>query len=373
MKKTNIGIVTVPIHYKGTVPLSNLVDVLHPLTDDIYLITGKAGYDFFKEDRRIYAYKIRHESGKSIFMKIIRFAYMQLKISYKLAKIARNVDIWFFFIGGDDLVLPMLTAKLLRKTVVLLFTGAPGMTLKVANNNLFKIEKILSKINCILSNKVVLQSERYIEEINLEKYRNKILIANRHFVYLNIFKIRKQINERKNVVGYIGGLSEIKGVLNFVHAIPKVLGKENEIKFIIGGGGNLFNEIKEFIDKNGLSNKVKLIGWLPHDKIPDYLNELKLIVIPSYMEFGPWIALEAIACGTPVLATSVGLIPNIVKDGETGFIMENNSPECIAGDIMRVLNYPDLDEIVKNARALIKEEYTYDAVVERYRKILQGI
>ena len=48
-------------------------------------------------------------------------------------------------------------------------------------------------------------------------------------------------------------------------------------------------------------------------------------------------------CGTPVLATSVGGVPDVIKDKETGFIMEDNSPECIAENIERVLNHPDLD------------------------------
>ena len=78
-------------------------------------------------------------------------------------------------------------------------------------------------------------------------------------------------------------------------------------------------------------------------------------------------------CGTPVLATPVGAIPDVIKDGVTGFIMENNSPECIAKNIMRILEYLDLDRIVKNARKLVVREFTYEAAVERYRKILESI
>ena len=75
------------------------------------------------------------------------------------------------------------------------------------------------------------------------------------------------------------------------------------------------------------------------------------------------------ACGTPVLATSVGAIPEIVRDGETGFIMENNSPECIAENVIRVLNYSGLGRIADTARKLI-EKFTYDVAVERYRRTL---
>lgn len=64
------------------------------------------------------------------------------------------------------------------------------------------------------------------------------------------------------------------------------------------------------------------------------------------------------ACDTPVLATPVGGVPDIIKDGETGFIMENNSPECIAENVERALNYHDLEKIAKNARELVGKEFT---------------
>ena len=69
----------------------------------------------------------------------------------------------------------------------------------------------------------------------------------------------------------------------------------------------------------------------------------------------------------------VGAIPDLIEDGETGFIMENNSPECIAENVMRALEHPDLEGIVENARARVEREFTYEVAVERYRKILNNL
>ena len=71
-----------------------------------------------------------------------------------------------------------------------------------------------------------------------------------------------------------------------------------------------------------------------------------------------------------ILATPVGIIPDVIKDGKTGFITEDNSPECIARNVIRALNYPKLDHIAKAARELVEREYTHEAAVDRYRKIL---
>jgi glycosyltransferase involved in cell wall biosynthesis len=107
--------------------------------------------------------------------------------------------------------------------------------------------------------------------------------------------------------------------------------------------------------------------------MPDYFNELKLLVVPSYSEGLPGTLLEAMACGTPALATPVGGIAEVIKDGETGFLLPDNSPQSIAQNVIRVLNYPNLAQIADNARALIEREYSFQAAVERYRRILYGV
>ena len=75
-------------------------------------------------------------------------------------------------------------------------------------------------------------------------------------------------------------------------------------------------------------------------------------------------------CGT--LATSVGSAPDLIKDGETGFIMKDNSSECIAKNVMRALEHLELEKIVENARELIEKDFTYEAA-GGYRKILDNI
>ena len=83
---------------------------------------------------------------------------------------------------------------------------------------------------------------------------------------------------------------------------------------------------------------------------------MKLLVMPSYYEGLPATVLEAMACGTPVLATGVGAIPDIVKEGETGFIIGDLSPERLADDIVRALGHPELPLISRNGAALIDRE-----------------
>jgi glycosyltransferase involved in cell wall biosynthesis len=153
----------------------------------------------------------------------------------------------------------------------------------------------------------------------------------------------------------------------------ELLTSRAEINFLIGGDGPLQNWLEEYMSRANLNTRIKLVGWIPHDELPDHLNQTKLLVLPSYTEALPNIILEAMACGTPVLSTAVGAIPDIIRNGETGFIMQDNSPDCIARDIVRALEHPGLEQITDRARTLVKSEFTYEAAVERYRKILDTL
>jgi len=78
------------------------------------------------------------------------------------------------------------------------------------------------------------------------------------------------------------------------------------------------------------------------------------------------------ACGTPVLATPVGAIPDIIKEGETGFIMEYNTPKCIAENISRALRDPNGEKIAMNAKNMVEREFTFDITVKQWKKILDN-
>ena len=74
-----------------------------------------------------------------------------------------------------------------------------------------------------------------------------------------------------------------------------------------------------------------------------------------------------------MLATPVGAIPDIIIDGKTGFIMENNSPECIAENVIRALSSPDLERIAEAGRRFVEENFTFERTVENWKEILQSI
>ena len=378
MKKPNLGIIANPVSDEGkNIYLTKFINIFKPLSNEIFVIDG----DFPEvPDRRIHIIKIKADLKKeSMFIKSIKFVLTQLRFSLNLIKISKNIDIAIFFNAIS--ILPILSAKLMRKKIIIIAGGAASKSAdKIYRERLFGIGgfifpfilRTLERISFSLSDRIAVESENAIEFLGLEEYKDKISIISNMYLDLNKYKIKKDLKDRRNLIGFISRLSEGKGIMNFVNAIPLILKERDDLEFLIGGDGPLFDEIKKELKNNGTYDKVKLTGWIPHDELPDYLNELKLLVFPSYSEGLPNIVSESMACGAVVVATPVGGVPDLIKEGVTGFIIEDNTPECIAKNVIRALNYPDLDRIVKNARKLIEEEYTYEVAVKRYRKILKN-
>lgn len=368
-----ICIITEPIGNASKAPVSNLVNILLPLSNKINFITGNIGCDLFKDSEKIRSYGMQYKLGSNFLIKIVRYFGMQLRICQAYINVCKNSEIVIFFIGANTLLLPIITAKLLEKNVVLLLSGSFTNTLKFANNRFVVPVKIMERINYSLASFILLYSPSLIKEYEMEDYKNKILIAHEHFINFNKFRIDIPLCERKVLIGYFGRLSEEKGVLDFVSAISELSKEVDDAEYLIVGDGRLRKKIEKFLKEEKLIEKVSLAGWIPHEKLPEYFNKLKLLVMPSYTEGLPNIMLEAMACGIPVLATPVGAIPDIIKDGETGFLMENNYPSCIATNVIRALNHPELEEIAQNARALVERKFTFERTVERWRKVLEEV
>ena len=378
-KKYNIGIVANPVADEGkNVYLTKFINTLKPLSNEIFVING----DFPKiPDKRIHIIKIKADEKKeSMLIRSIKLILTQLRFSFNLIKISKRINVVILF-GATELI-PLLFAKLMRKrTIVITGGSAWKATDKIYRGRLFGmggfvfplILRTLENIGLIFSDRIAVESKSAVKFLSLERYGYKISIISNMYLDINKFKIKKELDSRRNLIGFISRLEEGKGIMNFVKAIPLILKERKDVEFLIGGDGPLFDKIKKKLKNNGLYTQVKLTGWIPHNELSDYLNELKLLVFPSYSEGLPNIVSESMACGTLVLATPVGGVPDLIKDGETGFIIEDNTPECIAKNVIRALSYSDLYRIVKNARKRIEEEYTYEAAVERYRKILENI
>lgn len=364
-----VGIITFTVGRAALTPLMNLQMILKELSGEVYLVlTTEVGID--TQNLNPY-HVINHKGGGSFLFRLIKVIFLQIKICIAIFSIRKKVNTFFFFMGGEILILPLIMSKLMGKTIFLNLAASHKKMSALNKDNLSLYSSFfLYKINFFLADKIIIYTNSLIEEWELRNYENKVAIASRHFVDLNKFKKIKSFDQKDDLVGYIGRFSPEKGVLNLVHAIPSIISEKKELKFVLIGEGKLKPDIERFIKAQRLENHVKIVNWVDHDKLNYYLNEIKLLILPSHTEGLPNIVLEAMAAGTIILCAPVGSLRDVICNFENGFILKNNSVDSITESVIEVLNYPELDRISNNGIKTINESFTFNKAVNRYKRIL---
>jgi glycosyltransferase involved in cell wall biosynthesis len=132
-------------------------------------------------------------------------------------------------------------------------------------------------------------------------------------------KLSLGLNAEAPVVGTVGWLLPIKGPIYLLKAMAEVWHTHPDIQLVYVGKGDLEEEVKGEAYRTGLSDKVKFLGW--RDDIPEIMQFLDIFVLPSLNEGMGRVLVEAMACGKPIVASNVGGIPDLVKDGHNGFLV----------------------------------------------------
>jgi glycosyltransferase involved in cell wall biosynthesis len=377
-----IGVVNQPIPVlKGSgVLVVDLLRVLEPFSNQLYLISGNIP-DEMAFDQKIHIVNHQYDTkNQNILLKTFKYLLLQIKMAISIIRLRDKIDIVFFYIGGKGYVLAHIAAKILKKKTIVIVTGSASDAKQIYSRTLLGlggpifafIMGVLEKIAYSLADQIIAETKAIVVNLKLTKFEKKIRFSG-CFFNNRIFGITRPLALRKKSVGYVGRLSEEKGILNLFEAIPLILKQQPAVDFLILGDGQLRSILETRVKTEKLSASVKFIGWVDHDQLINYYNQFKLLVIPSYFESVPIVALEAMSCGTPVLATPVGGIPDVIQNFKTGMILADNSKEAIASGVLRALEYPGLEDISQAARAEIERGYTYTAASKVYRTILEDL
>lgn len=143
-------------------------------------------------------------------------------------------------------------------------------------------------------------------------------------------------SERLPVVVSLGELGERKGTYDTLRAIPEILAIHPTAEFWLGGDGDV-QEVQAIVDHESWRGRVKILGWVDGSEKDGILRRARIFLLPSRNEGLPVAILEAMAYGVPVVATRVGSIPEVVIDGETGFLVEPGSPALIVNRVTSLL------------------------------------
>ncbi|MGH9301603.1 MAG: glycosyltransferase family 4 protein [Acidimicrobiales bacterium] len=168
----------------------------------------------------------------------------------------------------------------------------------------------------------------------------------------------------------------LKGLVPLLEALAKVR-TERDAHLVVIGKPRAESRVGETIDRLGITNAVRFVSGVSDDEIVRLYAEAEVAVVPSLYEGFSLPAVEAMACGVPVVATTGGALPEVVgTGGRTGLLVPPADPSALALAIVRALDDPDLRSRLSEAgRRRVLERFTWRATaagtVEQYRVLLE--
>ncbi|MCK6564373.1 MAG: glycosyltransferase [Dehalococcoidia bacterium] len=166
------------------------------------------------------------------------------------------------------------------------------------------------------------------------------------------------------VLLWVGRLEKLKGVDILIQALAEL--DERHFTLLVVGGderaADLKAELQHQAAASGLAANVRFVGAVPHDQLPVYYSAADVCVVPSYYESFGLVAVEAMACGTPVVASRVGGLVSSVIDGVTGYLIPWRCPGPFAEKLEVLLHNPELRANFGAAARRSVERFRWESV-----------
>lgn len=246
------------------------------------------------------------------------------------------------------------TYSKLRRWFLLTFSG------KIANS-IIAISNIVKESNC--------------NRFGIDK-RKVYTIYNA----VDLSRIPQKEHESQNIIekkiGCIGKVTPQKGYETLIKAMKTVVDKYPELKLeIVGlfnskGNEDYCKKLLNTIENLELTKSISFLGEIPNEKIYEHLNSWSLFALASWWEGFGIVIIEAMAAGTPVIASNVDAIPEIINDGENGLLFESKNPEDLANKIITLIENKKMSNRFKiQARKDVIERFSIIHMIERLDKI----
>ncbi len=353
----------------------DLADIIAAITSVSVLTANLTDSSSLRENHEVVEFS-SHGAGEGLPTEVVRFLVNQIRLCLALRK--RDERIILFF-GATAYLLPVICSRLLGKRIIVLPRGDVPLSLRLRWEEslpngvvrvLTKLVSLLERVNYRLADAVVTYTPSMAQQLGLERYEEKLYTNGARFVDTDAFDVRVQYAERERVVGFVGRLDVEKRVPELATA-AKELGN---VRFVFVGDGDYRELLEAELAAEIERGQVEIVGWVDRKEVPEQLNRLQLLIVPSHPTEGlPTAILEAMACGTPAYATPVSGVPDVVREGETGFLIHEVTGTNLSVEIEEILAWGDLEQVSHNARALIEKEYSFEGAVRRWRAIINDV
>lgn len=182
----------------------------------------------------------------------------------------------------------------------------------------------------------------------------------------------------KNIVLFVGALRKIKGVDYLIEAAKYFVDANTDL-FMVGRDDGLRKSLEKRAQELEISDYIKFTGPVNHEDIPIWISASDILVLPSLSEGRPNVVLEALSCEVPVVAADVGGIPELMVDGETGYLVPAKNPAELSEKINKLLEDRSRREKMGKfgRKSIIQRELTWEShakkTVDIYSELLQKL
>lgn len=261
-------------------------------------------------------------------------------------------------------IIPAMLNWIKKKPLIVTFHGDDARIFPFKN----RINRMLTMFVVNRSDKVIARSEemkRVLERFGVPTQKIVVIGAG---VDTNLFrpmdknKARKDLELPidKHIVLYVGRLHEMKGVKLIYECAERM----PEVLFVMVGDGTVKTDIKNCL----------FVGDKRYEAIPPWMSAADILVLPSYSEGLPNVVMEALSCATPAIVTDVGGCPEVVKDGETGFVVPVGDVEALEDKIKYMLENEGLRaKMGKFGRGDMVKRYEREKVIGMLKEVYESL
>lgn len=343
--------------------------------DELHVVC-RADFDKTVQEKNIYIHHVKVPSSG-----VFRYLFSIIKMFFKVLEINKKYTI--SILNASEPTTGGLVCSLVKNIVKKPFllevqgemTNIAPSTVGLVKSKLMRYFTLFSAKNATHIRAV---SDSIKEQLLKDGFKNEQISIVYPRIKLDDFDISKYhdtkkeihtkycIDDSKQIFLFIGRLVVFKGIKYLLEAISKI--EKDDILFLIAGDGELRSDLETQAKDLQILNKVKFIGTIPYKDVPYLMSGAKYFIVPSVDEGFGRVVIEAMAMRLPVLASKVGGIKDIIKDGENGFFFESQNPNSIVEVVYKVLNLSDekIEQVIENGYQKVYHNYEYSTGIKKY-------
>ena len=315
---------------------------------------------------------------KYFVLKRMKFAkiFFPLEIIYDLLRLKREIikiDPDIIHLQSTIPLFSLFGIYIVEKYPVLLTLHG---YIKEENKFHFGIEKIFNRFVSVPLERLALLKIPYIITVCpqikdlIRKFTNsKIFVVPNGIDLEYIQKIQPTKKFNYPTVFYIGVINKRKGVHDLIRAITLVKNKVRNVKLYIAGNGPYLDKLKQLIRDLNLGENVTFLGFVSDNEKFAYMKSTDVFVLPTYWESFPFVVIEAMACGKPIITTDVGGNSFAVTHGLNGFLVKPGDWQQIAEKLICLLNDRKLIKRMSEENKMKILEFDWDIIAVKTKDV----